>query len=397
MKAIHTAPELERNNTNSTQASPGTETVRATETTPVESWLPLSQFLQSLFGPSSWRFVCENAIRRNYQPNAPALFRFFDMTHDPHCIVSCMDAEPCDLCCIYASKDGVMEITYLGHDLSIRICVNEIIRVKEKQAVALLMKQGIVVLMKINASFRLSSNSTCSNSMASAVSSLSDRRQEPQELGVFSVLCDPVRRERVCSACRVVWFRSMPKCGRCQDVRYCSRLCQRRHWIDHRQSCRQAVLKIYNGYTGEAEESCAYVNSRTSPSYSNQDAEDPFLKSQRSPRHQVGSGHATNRTGAKECNQEIRDPPPTAGRTSPKHHNRDDRNNNGESQASTQYRNHKVSDRQTNRALRKHQSQERADLMISRISPKHRTQRIIARMSDQNDDGSIFNGEIDLR
>ena len=47
------------------------------------------------------------------------------------------------------------------------------------------------------------------------------------------------RKLRTCAACGQVWRRSMMKCAGCNEVPYCSRVCQRHHWSSHKAACKR--------------------------------------------------------------------------------------------------------------------------------------------------------------
>lgn len=44
-----------------------------------------------------------------------------------------------------------------------------------------------------------------------------------------------------CWQCRRVLLKPL-QCGKCKSVAYCSELCQRKHWMSHRQVCTEGGL-----------------------------------------------------------------------------------------------------------------------------------------------------------
>lgn len=48
--------------------------------------------------------------------------------------------------------------------------------------------------------------------------------------------------KRACGACNVVDFMATDKfkqCGRCKNIRYCSKACQKAHWSTHKLVCKK--------------------------------------------------------------------------------------------------------------------------------------------------------------
>ena len=48
------------------------------------------------------------------------------------------------------------------------------------------------------------------------------------------------RKERTCAACGQVWHQTMRRCAACNEVAYCSPVCQRHHWSRHKAACKRA-------------------------------------------------------------------------------------------------------------------------------------------------------------
>ena len=47
------------------------------------------------------------------------------------------------------------------------------------------------------------------------------------------------RKQRTCAACGQVWHQTMLRCAACNEVPYCSRICQRHHWRSHKAVCKR--------------------------------------------------------------------------------------------------------------------------------------------------------------
>ena len=48
------------------------------------------------------------------------------------------------------------------------------------------------------------------------------------------------RKQRTCAACGQVWHQTMRRCAACNEVAYCSPVCQRHHWSRHKAACKRA-------------------------------------------------------------------------------------------------------------------------------------------------------------
>ena len=48
------------------------------------------------------------------------------------------------------------------------------------------------------------------------------------------------RKQRTCAACGQVWHQTMKRCAACNEVAYCSPVCQRHHWFRHKAACKRA-------------------------------------------------------------------------------------------------------------------------------------------------------------
>ena len=48
------------------------------------------------------------------------------------------------------------------------------------------------------------------------------------------------RKQRTCAACGQVWHQTMRRCAACNEVAYCSPVCQRHHWSHHKAACKRA-------------------------------------------------------------------------------------------------------------------------------------------------------------
>lgn len=56
-------------------------------------------------------------------------------------------------------------------------------------------------------------------------------------------LDDPTAEARACAGCQAT-DKPLQKCAACSAVLYCGRECQRAHWRQHKQHCRQARERV---------------------------------------------------------------------------------------------------------------------------------------------------------
>jgi len=64
--------------------------------------------------------------------------------------------------------------------------------------------------------------------------------QNPEYTVTLEGTNDASRKERQCSACGIVWRKTMMRCSRCKVARYCSKACQKQAWSEHKKSCGQS-------------------------------------------------------------------------------------------------------------------------------------------------------------
>lgn len=232
-----------------------------------DGWLDLSTFLDCFIYPQNWRLLCEQCLG-NYSEGArnQVQFRFIEyqqivvdakdvgISMDVGCIYRSTTSAADSMCgsegsCSYDTAEGI-DIVYAGHDITTRVSLFEIVVIRPDQSIEYKLSPGIYlgVLMRVPSQFRFArgDTSSCSNSTISSLSLIPDDLkdqlsidgQEMRNGGLFG--CNARRKERTCTACGACWFRRMPKCGRCQKTRYCSQICQRRAWKEHKRDCHRA-------------------------------------------------------------------------------------------------------------------------------------------------------------
>ena len=231
-----------------------------------EEWLDLKTFVDCFEKADSWRVLCDQCLG-NYSQSAKhyVKFRFIDQ---PAVQTSTEDIEESlDVSCIYTlnisaklnTNDDVsshhvkdrfatynleegVDLVYVGPDISTRISLYEIVKLRPGQSIAFCPSPGVgmAVLMQVPSSLRLQQGPIGEN--ASSFGSLKLLMGNGEVSADWSV-CDAKRKERQCDECGIIWHKRMPKCSRCQTTRYCSALCQRRAWKEHKVTCRRRTSK----------------------------------------------------------------------------------------------------------------------------------------------------------
>lgn len=228
-----------------------------------EQWLDLKQFVDCFVYPQSWKILCEHCLEK-YSTTArdAARFRFIEqgeLSRQPDDMTMSLDFG-----CIYLSSEdytneipdeernehcsgrepGGIDMMYIGCDIWTRISLYEVIQLSKGTEVFFQLSSNLDlgVLLCVPSAMRIAGTGGLPSSNSTFLISEDIRDQIPINdqgivtSGVFG--CNPRRKERVCDFCGILWFTRMPKCSRCLKVRYCSQLCQRRAWADHKASCK---------------------------------------------------------------------------------------------------------------------------------------------------------------